>query len=276
MLLGAGRWRLALATALATLCGALIPAPAWEGRTTAVFLGALLFALGCTWWNQLQERHRDVLMDRTRTRPLPGCRIPVRTAILFTGFCFAVSLPLLFACGGLTAVAILVSVLLFYNGLYTPFKEKTLLALFPGAVAGAMPPVLGWVCGGGKPWDPGAISLWLLFLLWQVPHFWLAAERRAPEYERAGLPLPWSRFGRGRYGRLLALWMSAFCVLLLAFPAFGFVHALFSRVAMVIFAACLMGALCVPAFRPGALFHLVNVNMAAVCVLLVADKMYWG
>jgi hypothetical protein len=44
----------------------------------------------------------------------------------------------------------------------------------------------------------------------------------------------------------------------------------------VVFAAWMMGALCVPAFRPGVLFHLVNANMAGVCVLLVADKMYWG
>jgi protoheme IX farnesyltransferase len=258
------------------LSGALIRQPAWEGRTTALFLGALLFALGCTWWNQIQERHRDGLMHRTRTRPLAANKMPVRAAVLFAGSCFAVSLPLLFACGGLTAVVILASVLLLYNGLYTSLKEKTLLALFPGAVAGAMPPVLGWVCLGGTPWDPGAISLCLLFLLWQVPHFWLAAERRASDYESAGLPLPWRRFGSGRYGRLLALWVAAFCVLLLAFPAFGFVHALFSRVAMLVFAACLMIALCVPAFRPGVLFHLVNVNMAAVCVLLVAEKMVWG
>ena len=173
-------------------------------------------------------------------------------------------------------MGVLASVLLLYNGLYTLLKGRTLLALFPGAVAGAMPPVLGWVCAGGAPWDREALTLGLLFLLWQVPHFWLAAERCSPDYENAGLPLPWHLFGRGRYGGVLALWVAAFCVLLLAFPAFGFVHSIVSQVAMLVSAACLMGALCVPALRPKVLFHVVNVSMATVCLILVAEKVYGG
>ncbi len=129
------------------------------------------------------------------TACLPGECSPSAPPV--SGFCCVWLHPCPFssACGGWPALGILAFTILFYNGLYTPLKDRFLLVLLPGAAAGAAPPVLGWVCGGGAMYQPVPLMLFLLFFLWQIPHFWLAAERSSPDYETAGIPVPWRIFG---------------------------------------------------------------------------------
>jgi heme o synthase len=224
ILLKAGRWQLSLAASLATVSGALLAHPIADNRLMSTFTGSFLFALAVTWLNQIQERQDDSRMTRTKNRPLANNTLPVRYAIAWASFCLAVSIPLLFACGGGVAVAILGFFVLFYNCIYTPMKRRSLLALIFGAIAGAAPPVLGWVCAGGRVTDGTPLVLFLLFFLWQVPHFWLFAERNRFDYEAAKFPLPWRSFGNRFYAHALVLWVLAFCVALLALPAFGFVR----------------------------------------------------
>ena len=67
----------------------------------------------------------------------------------------------------------------FYNGLYTPWLKPTSpFAAVPGALPGSLPPVIGWVAGGGSPLDSGAFILFGILFLWQMPHFWALALRR--------------------------------------------------------------------------------------------------
>ena len=75
-----------------------------------------------------------------------------------------------------------------YNGIYTPLKRVTAFAAIPGGVVGAIPPVIGWVSGGGDPTDARIIVVAFFFFVWQVPHFWLLLMRIGGDYERAGLP----------------------------------------------------------------------------------------
>lgn len=274
-LLKIGRWSLCVATALAATSGALLARPILDRHTAAVFAGAFLFATACTWLNQIQERKRDALMHRTGSRLLARGVLSVRAACLWILLCLAVSLPILVGLGGWPALGILAFTLLFYNGLYTPLKDRFLLVLIPGAAAGAAPPVLGWVCGGGAMHQPVPIMLFLLFFLWQIPHFWLAAERSSPDYESAGIPVPWRIFGSIRYGRILALWVGAFCVMLLAMPALGFVRSDVAQWAFVGSATALFAGLCFQTLRRF-LFHNLNLSMATACFVLVAERLYRG
>lgn len=276
MLLQAGRWRLCLAAALSAASASLLRRPVWDGRPAMVFAGALFFGLACTWFNQIQERQLDSRMRRTGNRPLATKELRLSYALAWAVMCLIVSLPPLLACGGWMLMGILAAVVFLYNGLYTGLKGRSLLALLPGAAAGAAPPVLGWVCGGGPMWHPAPFTLFLLFFLWQIPHFWLAAERSSPDYEHAGLPVPWRLFGGGLYGLTIALWVGALGVTLLALPALGFVRSVAAQAGIVGAAVGLLAALFFPALRPRRLFSIVNLAMAAVCVVFVAESLFRG
>lgn len=95
-----------------------------------------------------------------------------------------------------------------YNGMYTPLKPRSSLALLAGALAGSLPPALGWAAAGGNPLAPLPVALTGAFLLWQGPHFWLLALRHADDYKAAGLPLPCLNWPGALFRRLLGLWLA--------------------------------------------------------------------
>lgn len=136
--------------------------------------------------NQVLERDTDGLMARTRNRPLPAGRMDAWEALVF-----AIAL----AAGGVTLLALFANALsallaactiAAYAFAYTPLKRASSLALFVGAVPGAMPPLLGWVSATGSL-SPSAFALFAILFVWQIPHFlaidWLHRE----DYARAGL-----------------------------------------------------------------------------------------
>jgi heme o synthase len=311
ILLKSGRWRLSIATALASAAGALAARPAADFRLAAIFMGSVFYALAVTWFNQIQERQSDSLMSRTKSRPLANNTLPVGYAIVWTILYMSASFLILFLCGGLPAPVILGVVTLFYNGIYTPMKRRSLFALIPGAFAGAAPPVLGWVCAGGKIMDSTPLVLFVLFFLWQVPHFWFTAERNSNDYDAIMLPLPWRVFGERFYSHLLLLWVMAFSVALLALPAFGVVHSAGAQLFVVFMSALSMAGLMFhvllifkmpeqetaaetlrftqgdrkidPSFGMGGFYkefnllsRFINFSLAAVCVVLVAEKIFGG
>ena len=105
--------------------------------STAVIVGAAN-ALNC-----LIERDRDAQMRRTRQRPLAAGRVGPIEALIFWGLCLAVATPALYWASNLLTTVLAVSSLVIYAFIYTPLKYRTPLALYVGAVPGAMPP-----CGG--------------------------------------------------------------------------------------------------------------------------------
>ena len=118
---------------------------------------------------------------------------------------------------GLFAVA-------WYNGFYTHLKRKTALAAVPGALIGAVPPALGWVCGKGDLFDSRIWAIAFFFFIWQVPHFWLLFLDFAEDYERAGLPSLKGIFSTGQLRRIVFLWILSTGVSSLSIPLFGFVN----------------------------------------------------
>ncbi|MCK9240479.1 UbiA family prenyltransferase [Desulfocurvus sp.] len=214
-LLALARPGVSLAVGGAALCGALLAGGgAGPGAALAV-AGAVLLCAGCSALNQVQERQRDARMARTADRPLPCGRVAPGAALgLGLGLC-AGGLGL-FALGGGAALAGLgLGVLALYNGLYTPLKPRTGAALLVGALAGALPPLCGWLGAGGEAWGARAPLIWavtVMVYLWQVPHFWLLAWRRRAEYQRAGFAPPFAALPARSRGPVLALWTAAYCV----------------------------------------------------------------
>jgi len=150
------------------------------------FVGTAMVVAAANVLNMYLERDTDALMPRTMHRPLPAGRMDPRQALRFGLALASVSVPLLsFGSGaipGLLAAIALVSYVL----IYTPMKRRTAASLLVGAVAGAMPPLIGWTAATGRFDLPGVLLFAVLFL-WQVPHFLAITILRGREYARAGL-----------------------------------------------------------------------------------------
>jgi len=191
--------------------------------TTAVFF----LACGSCALNQYQERKVDGLMVRTRSRPIPSGRLNAKIALSISlGLILSGFVILLFEqnkmafCLGLFAVA-------WYNGVYTYLKKMTPFAAIPGALVGAVPPVLGWASGGGTLLDPRIWAVALFFFIWQVPHFWLLVLDSSKDYESAGLPAITKTFSTRQIKRILFVWLLSTGVSSLILSTFGFLYSFF-------------------------------------------------
>jgi protoheme IX farnesyltransferase len=136
--------------------------------------------------NMYVERDIDAKMARTRHRPLPSGRLPPGVALWFGVVQGLLGLLILalFAnplTGLLGALALFV-----YVFVYTPMKQRSIHALLVGAVAGAMPPLLGWTAGTGEL-SAGGVGLFSVLFFWQIPHFLAIAMFRREDYAAAGL-----------------------------------------------------------------------------------------
>jgi len=207
-ILALARWRVSLAVALATAGGALAGG-AMPGPLFAVAAGSLLLCAGVSALNQLQERDTDARMRRTRGRPLPAGRIAPRTALALAALWAAAGLGLYFFAGGARLLSLGIVVPLLYNGLYTPLKRVTPLCMLVGGVAGALPPLAGWLAAGRGANEPVILCLFAALYLWQTPHFWRLAERHAADYRAAALPLASDTLPGPLYRGLLFLWSAA-------------------------------------------------------------------
>ncbi len=184
------RLPVSLMVACAAAYGWLLVRPRPESGPALLMLGAALLAAACSACNQVQEKDSDALLPRTKNRPLPSGRMRDAAALVISAAAFAAACLCLRAVGGLALACWAPAIALVYNGLYTPLKRKSGLALLPGALAGATPPLLGWTGAGGELFDPLALGLYGLYVLWQIPHFLLRVDKDRTAYAAAGLPLP--------------------------------------------------------------------------------------
>jgi len=181
----------------------------FSGRAFLAALGVFLLAVAAGALNQLQERKRDALMERTRNRPIPsGAVLPIGAVFLaailgLTGICI---LLLNFS---LEAAILGFGNLLWYNLVYTPLKTRSYFAVLAGAVNGAVPPMIGWVAAGGYLLDPQILFIAFFIFLWQVPHFWLLLMMHGEEYEKAGFYSITSRFSFPVIRNILLVWIFA-------------------------------------------------------------------
>lgn len=207
--------------ALSALVGYLCTEERSLSTATLVFSGVFLLAVAATIINQVQEQDIDARMRRTENRPLPSHQMTPAAAAGLAFLLGSLSLLLLWSVGNTTAVSIGLVCLLFYNLVYTPLKRATSLAVFAGTPCGALPPVIGWVCGGGSLLDPGIWSLSALLLLWQIPHTLLFVLHHRDDFKRAGLPLFAASLSPERIRVLLQLWLLAVAAVTVALPLTG-------------------------------------------------------
>ena len=187
-----------------------------------VLAGVMLLSCGASALNQVQERGPDALMARTAGRPLPSGRLSHAQGLAFSVVAIAVGAAVLWLGVGRTAGVLGLIASAFYNGVYTPWlKPHSPFAAVPGAVPGAIPPVIGWVAGGGSLTDAGAVILFGILFLWQMPHFWALALRYRADYAAGGFPMVSERVGVEGTARLILLYALGLTAWSLAAPTFG-------------------------------------------------------
>ncbi len=179
---------LSLSVVFSSLAGYLLAVEEIQFSILALLaVGGYLMVGASNAFNQIIEKDTDALMKRTMNRPLPAGRMHVSMALVIAVSFTIVGLAILYSINPKSALFGAISIFL-YTSIYTPLKSITPLAVFVGAIPGAIPFMLGWVAAT----DDFSIEPGMLFLIqffWQFPHFWAIAWLQFDEYKKAGFNL---------------------------------------------------------------------------------------
>jgi len=180
--------RLNLSVVYSALAGYLLGASEISAYTIFILsLGGYLVVGAANGFNQVLERERDALMERTKNRPLPTGKLSLIEAMIASTLMAFVGLWLLYLINPLTLVFGAFA-LFIYVLVYTPLKAKGAIAVFVGAFPGAIPALLGWVAATNDfDIEPG--TLFAIQFLWQFAHFWAIAWIADLDYKKAGYSL---------------------------------------------------------------------------------------
>ena len=139
--------------------------------------------------NQLVERETDAEMARTENRPLPQGRVDQQHAFVFALLLAASSVFILTAWINVLTAVLTFASMIGYAVIYTMYlKKATPQNIVIGGLAGAMPPLLGWVSVTNSI-DPQGLLLVLIIYTWTPPHFWALAIHRRDDYAKVNLPM---------------------------------------------------------------------------------------
>ncbi|TLP82270.1 heme o synthase [Maribacter sp. ACAM166] len=189
-------------------------------------------------YNQVIERDLDALMKRTKNRPIPAGRMTVNSAMTIAVALTLIGILALYLLNPKTAMFGAISIFL-YTSVYTPLKTITPLAVFVGAIPGAIPFMLGWVAAT----DDFGIESGTLFMIqffWQFPHFWALGWMLNDDYQSGGFKmLPTGKKDASTVLQIImyTIWMMVISVI----PVFGITGRLKLSVAAAIL-VFLMGA----------------------------------
>jgi len=152
-----------------------------------LIIGGFLVTSAANGFNEIIEKDLDKLMARTADRPLPSGRMNNGQALVLSLVMGILGTYLLGSLNLLTGILSVFSIL-FYAFIYTPLKQKSPIAVFVGAIPGALPPLIGYVAAHGKI-DEVALILFGIQFVWQFPHFWAIAWVLDDDYKKAGFRL---------------------------------------------------------------------------------------
>jgi protoheme IX farnesyltransferase len=196
------------------IVGMFLADPGWPGVMPVVFgtLGIAMAASSAAVFNHVLDHRTDILMMRTRGRPLPQGKLTEKSALMFASSLSVMSMIILwYLVNPLTAVLTFLS-LIGYAVVYTVWlKRATPQNIVIGGAAGAAPPILGWTAVTNQV-TAEPLLLFLIVFVWTPPHFWALAIARLDEYRKVEIPMlpvthgvPYTRLNILLYSILLLL-----------------------------------------------------------------------
>ncbi len=211
---------LALSVVFSSLAGYLLGVETVDFKTLILLaLGGYFMVGASNAYNQIIEKDLDALMNRTKNRPIPAGRMSVTTAFIIATVFTLLGIIILYTINKQTAMFGAISIFL-YTCVYTPLKTKTPLAVFVGAIPGAIPFMLGWVAATDDfGIEPG--TLFALQFFWQFPHFWSIGWFLYEDYKRGGFfMLPTGKQDKGTAVQTIMYCIWTLIVSII--PVFGF------------------------------------------------------
>ena len=176
---------------LTSVIGMLLATPQWVPIDILILgnLGIALCAGSAAAVNHIVDRHVDDKMARTANRPIAQGRLTPNQAILFAMLTGLAGMAVLITFTNLLTAWLTLASLIGYAFIYTMFlKRATPQNIVIGGLAGASPPLLGWVAVTGEI-HYNALLLVLIIFAWTPPHFWALAVHRKDEYAEAEIPM---------------------------------------------------------------------------------------
>ena len=211
--------RLAISVVFSSIAGYFLGA--YEIQWVQVFLlafGGYCMVGASNAYNQVIEKDLDALMKRTKNRPIPAGRMTVNTAMAIAIVLTLMGVLTLYLLNPKTAMFGAISIFL-YTSIYTPLKTITPLAVFVGAIPGAIPFMLGWVAATDDfGIEPG--TLFMIQFFWQFPHFWALGWMLDDDYRSGGFKmLPTGKKDTATVLQIImyTIWMMVISVI----PVFG-------------------------------------------------------
>ena len=274
-----GKVRISIAVAFTTFTGYILGRGEFDSGFILPFAGIFLLACGASAFNQLQETETDKFMKRTAGRPLPSGRISKSRALVIAIIYFISGCIILYFGPGLLTLLVGVSTFIWYNLIYTPLKKVTAFAAVPGSMVGALPPLAGWVAGGGSLTDPRALALGFFFFMGQIPHFWLLLLKLGKQYESANLPSLTQLFTDEQIKRLTFVWIAATAISALTLPLYKLLDKTWSVSLLILLSAALIFVF-IPLlnrkkpFNVGKSFVLINVYYLFVMLVMIGDRLF--
>ncbi len=177
--------------AFTALIGILLAVPGIPPLVPAAagLLGLWLAAASAAAINHLIDQRIDVVMARTAHRPLPSGQLRPRQVLAFASALALASMTVLVLWTNVLTAVLTFASLIGYAIVYTAWlKRATPQNIVIGGLAGAAPPLLGWVAITGEV-HPYALLLLLIVFVWTPPHFWALAIFRREDYARALIPM---------------------------------------------------------------------------------------
>ena len=161
-----------------------------------LIVGGFLVTGAANCFNEIIEVDLDKLMSRTKDRPMPAGRMTTGQGLVLGLVMGIVGTSMLVRLNLETGLLSVFSILL-YAFAYTPLKQKSPIAVFVGAIPGALPPLIGYIAAIGGQSKIGyvpvdyeiALILFLIQFVWQFPHFWAIAWVLDDDYKLAGFRL---------------------------------------------------------------------------------------
>jgi protoheme IX farnesyltransferase len=221
-LTGLMKIRLSLAVTFSAVTGFLLfenhPGP----DILILIAGVFFLSSGAAALNQFTESGPDASMERTKHRPIPDEKINPLVALALSFILLASGTAILMFKGA-SPVLLGVCTVFLYNLVYTSLKKVTWFAVVPGALVGAIPPVIGFTAAGGNSPDPGIVLFSSFMFLWQLPHFWLIILRYRSDYQKAGFKSLPAGINDRLVKALVFAWVTLTSLLLAIFSVNGLV-----------------------------------------------------
>lgn len=185
----------------------------WLSLAVTLISLCLIIASACM-YNNYFDRNIDALMERTKHRALPSKSLSA-TTVLITASMLVMGGSMLGLYGNALSLSITLFGFFIYVFVYTPIKRRSVYSTHIGALAGAVPPLVGYTAVTNNI-DTTAALLFALLFAWQIPHFFSIATYRISDYTKANLPVLPNQKGIFRTKTEIAIYIAIFTCLMWA------------------------------------------------------------